>query len=51
MSLPGAKAQKTQANSTGNCHVGTYRLSEGRDVDVGPDDEYLPSWSHSPIAK
>jgi dienelactone hydrolase len=41
MSLQGATAQKTQANSTGNCHVGTYRLSDGRDVDVAPDDEYL----------
>ena len=41
MSLQQAKAQKTQANSTGNCHVGTYRLSDGSDVDVGPDDEYL----------
>jgi hypothetical protein len=41
MSLQGATAQKTQENSTGKCHVGTYRLSDGRDVDVGPDDEYL----------
>jgi uncharacterized protein len=41
MPLQEAKAQKTQANSTGNCHVGTYRLSDGRDVDVGPDDENL----------
>ena len=41
MSLQTAQAQKTQANSTGNCHVGTYRLSDGRDVDIAPDDEDL----------
>ena len=41
MPSPEAKAQETQANSTGNCHVGTYRLSDGRDVDVAPDDEHL----------
>jgi uncharacterized protein len=41
LSLQGAKAQKTQTNSTGNCHVGTYRLSDGRDVDIAPSDENL----------
>jgi dienelactone hydrolase len=34
-------AQNMSANSTSHCHVGTYRLSDGRDVDVGPDDENL----------
>jgi uncharacterized protein len=48
----GARAQKTQADwnpnkpqmqaeSTGNCHVGTYRLADGRDVDIAPYDENL----------
>jgi uncharacterized protein len=41
LSLQGAKAEKTEANSTGNCHVGTYRLSDGRDVDIAPSDENL----------
>ncbi|MGC1907963.1 MAG: alpha/beta fold hydrolase [Candidatus Acidiferrum sp.] len=41
LSLQGAKAQQTQPNSTSNCHVGTYRLSDGREVDIGPDDEHL----------
>jgi len=27
--------------STNHCHVGTYRLSDGRDVDIGPDEENL----------
>jgi uncharacterized protein len=39
--LLGAKAQNTQANSSVNCHVGTYRLSDGRDVDVAPSDKNL----------
>jgi uncharacterized protein len=39
--LLGAQAQNAQANSTINCHVGTYRLSDGRDVDIAPDDENL----------
>lgn len=34
-------AQKMPANSTTHCHVGTYHLSDGRDVDIGPDDENL----------
>ena len=34
-------AQKPPANSTNHCQVGTYRLSDGRDVDVAPDDENL----------
>jgi hypothetical protein len=34
-------AQNMSANSASHCHVGTYRLSDGRDVDVGPDDENL----------
>jgi len=29
------------ANSTSHCQVGTYRLSDGRDVDISPDDENL----------
>ena len=41
LSLQGAKAQKIQANSTGDCHVGTYHLSDGRDVDIAPADENL----------
>jgi uncharacterized protein len=41
LSLQGAKAQNTQANSTGNCYVGTYHLSDGRDVDIAPSDENL----------
>jgi uncharacterized protein len=50
--LPAAEAQKTQADwnpnkpqlqaqFSGNCHVGAYRLSDGRDVDVAPSDENL----------
>jgi uncharacterized protein len=39
--LRGAKGQNTGANSTGNCHVGTYRLSDGRDVDIAPADDKL----------
>jgi uncharacterized protein len=39
--LLGAQAQNAQAKSTVNCHVGTYRLSDGRDIDIAPDDENL----------
>jgi hypothetical protein len=50
LSWRGTEAQKTQADwnpnkpqmqaqSRGNCHVGAYRLSDGRDVDVAPSDE------------
>jgi pimeloyl-ACP methyl ester carboxylesterase len=39
--LQGAEAQQASANSTDNCHVGTYRLSDGRDVDVSPADNDL----------
>jgi uncharacterized protein len=41
VSLPGAQAQKAEAQSNGHCHVGTYRLADGRDVDIAPDDENL----------
>jgi len=34
-------AQNLPANSNSHCYVGTYRLADGRDVDVGPDDEKL----------
>src|SRR5215472_16219929 len=37
----GAVAQKMPANSTSHCQVGTYHLSDGRDVDISPDDENL----------
>jgi len=36
-----AQAQNAQANSSVNCHIGTYRLSDGRDIDIAPDDENL----------
>ena len=39
--LQRALAQKALANSTSHCHVGTYHLSDGRDVDIAPDDENL----------
>jgi hypothetical protein len=39
--LQRAVAQKMPANSTSHCHVGTYHLSDGRDVDIAPDDENL----------
>jgi uncharacterized protein len=49
--LLGAKAQTAQAQwnpnapqaqaQSKNCHVGTYRLSDGRDVDIAPSDENL----------
>jgi uncharacterized protein len=41
LSLAWANAQSTRANFTGNCHVGTYHLSDGRDVDIAPADEKL----------
>lgn len=41
LSLQGARAQNTQANSTGSCHIGTYHLSDGRNVDIAPADEKL----------
>ena len=41
LSLQVANAQNIPANSPGNCHVGTYRLSDGRDVDIAPADENL----------
>jgi uncharacterized protein len=41
LSLPGAKAQNTKPDSSVNCHVGTYHLSDGRDVDIAPDDDNL----------
>lgn len=39
--LQGVLAQKMPANSTSRCQVGIYRLSDGRDVDIAPDDENL----------
>ena len=48
--LQAAMAQKMSAidsngqaatGSDNNCHVGTYRLADGRDVDIAPDDENL----------
>ena len=39
--LQGTVAQRMPANSTGRCQIGTYRLSDGRDVDIAPDDENL----------
>jgi len=41
LSLQGAKAQNTPANYAGKCHVGTYHLSNGRDVDIAPEDKKL----------
>jgi uncharacterized protein len=41
LSLQGATAQKTQTNSMGRCHVGTYHLADGRDIDIAPADENL----------
>lgn len=36
-----ALAQKTPPTSDVHCHVGTYRLADGRDVDIAPEDENL----------
>jgi uncharacterized protein len=41
LSLAGASAQNRPANSAAGCHVGTYRLSDGHDVDIAPSDEDL----------
>jgi len=41
LAVLGANAQTTQPSSPANCHVGTYRLSDGRDVDIAPADENL----------
>jgi dienelactone hydrolase len=56
LSLPGAQAQekpaglndssqletsRSQRNASVDCHVGTYRLTDGRDVDIAPDGENL----------
>jgi uncharacterized protein len=38
---PNGAAQQMPANSKSHCHIGTYRLSDGRDVDISPDDENL----------
>ena len=39
--LQKAAAQTMPANAASHCHVGTYRLADGRDVDIAPDDENL----------
>ena len=40
-SFQALQAQETPPSSDSHCHVGTYRLADGRDVDIAPDDENL----------
>jgi hypothetical protein len=38
--LQAAQAQTPSASNV-HCHVGTYRLADGRDIDIAPSDENL----------
>jgi len=37
-------APTVQARAVGNCHVGSYRLTDGRLVDISPDDRDTLQW-------
>ena len=37
-------APTVQARAVGNCHVGSYRLTDGRLVDISPDDGDTLQW-------
>ena len=37
-------ASTVQARAVGNCHVGSYRLTDGRLVDISPDDRDTLQW-------